>query len=96
MASNMSRSATSQVQAFYETITTGKVSPDLLPKLNQKPILVAIDTRFYNEKPSVYTQITGEKARAVFEAGRTFIQKHGLQHVGRYQHLALYSWRIKL
>ncbi|QMU26823.1 hypothetical protein [Adhaeribacter radiodurans] len=95
MASNMSRSATTQVKAFYETITSGNVNPAILQKLNQKPILVAIDTSYYNGKQNIYTKTTYKNAKILFNAGRTFVQKHRLQHVGRYQNLELYSWQIK-
>ncbi len=94
MASYMSRSATGQVKALYETVTTGKISPSILPKLNQKPILVAQDTSFYNGKPNMYTETTTGRARTLFLAGSHFVSKPSLKYVGRYKNLNLYSWEF--
>ena len=91
MSSRMSRTVPNQVKELV-AIFTDTIHPALQKKLKAKPILVAIDTSLYNGSFYGYNQLNKITPHLVFEAGRTFVQKHHLTRVGSYQNLQLYRW----
>ncbi|KAA5548622.1 hypothetical protein [Adhaeribacter rhizoryzae] len=92
MASQMSRTAPAQAKEIFSLIT-GQASSNLKSKLNNKPLLVAVDTTLYNQHIKYCEKVPFRSSCQVYEAGRTFVQRHQLQPIGKFRNVILYSYK---
>ena len=97
MSHKATRSITSQAQALFSMFSPGGPSPALLAKLDQRPILVFLDSAYYDGRNNYYRDLLKERPDmlARFEHTPDFIRE---QHMRRIRHLgswSLYEWYPK-
>ena len=97
MSHKATRAISSQAEQLYSIFKPGGPSPDLLALLDQRPVLVFLDTVYFDGRNNYYRDLVRERPtmRAVYEREPVFIHE---QHMRRIRHQgtwSLYEWYPK-
>ncbi|MBF9143086.1 hypothetical protein [Hymenobacter properus] len=94
MAHKAARAITGQAEALYSVFQPGGPSPALLERLDQRPILVYLDTAYYDGRNNYYRDMLRDRPtmRAVFERAPAFIQEQHMVRIAHQGSQSLYEW----
>jgi hypothetical protein len=94
MSHKAARAISGQAEALYSVFQPGGPSPALLERLDQRPILVYLDTAYYDGRNNYYRDLLRDRPtmRAVFERAPAFIREQHMVRVGHQGSQSLYEW----
>ncbi|QIX59801.1 hypothetical protein HER32_00775 [Hymenobacter sp. BT18] len=86
-----------QAQQLYSIFSTTGPDPALLARLDERPILVFLDSTYYNGSNNYYRDNLKDRAGmlAAFERGDDFVRERQLQLLRREGAWSLYAWYPK-
>lgn len=94
MSHKATRAIHLQAEQLYSIFQPGGPHPALLARLDQRPILVFLDSAYYDGRNNYYRDLLRERPdmRAIFERGPTFIQERHLRRISHQGSWSLYEW----
>ncbi|MFD2719388.1 hypothetical protein ACFST9_11730 [Hymenobacter monticola] len=94
MSHKAARAISGQAEALYSVFQPGGPSPALLERLDQRPILVYLDTAYYDGRNNYYRDMLRDRPtmRAVFERAPAFIREQHMVRIGHQGSQSLYEW----
>ncbi|MBH8558774.1 DUF2339 domain-containing protein [Hymenobacter negativus] len=97
MSHKATRAITSQAEDLYSIFKPGGPNPALLERLDQRPILVFLDTAYYDGRNNYYRDMLRERPtmQAVYERAPVFIREQHLRRIKQQGSWSLYEWYPK-
>jgi hypothetical protein len=94
MSHKATRAVNREAELLYSLFKPGGPDPDLLARLDQRPILVFLDTAYFDGRNNYYRDMLRERPtmKAVFEREPAFIQEQGLRRIRHQGSWSLYEW----
>ncbi|WP_201977638.1 hypothetical protein [Hymenobacter rubidus] len=94
MSQKATRSISSQAEQLYSMFKLGGPDPALLALLDQRPILVFVDTAYFDGRNNYYRDLLRERPtmKAVYEREPAFIQEQGMRRIRHQGSWSLYEW----
>ncbi|TGE28541.1 hypothetical protein [Hymenobacter metallicola] len=87
------RTPPEQAQQLFSIFRPEGPDPALLQRLGTKPVLVFLDTSFYNGQNNYYAEgLKGKASLPTFERGDDFIREHKLKRIRQQGAYSLYEW----
>ncbi|GAB3660201.1 hypothetical protein GCM10027594_30660 [Hymenobacter agri] len=95
MSHKAARGISSQAAQLYSIFSPGGPDPALLAQLDQRPILVFLDTAYFDGRNNYYRDNLRPTMRAVFEREPAFIREQHLRRIRHQGSWSLYEWYPK-
>ena len=94
MAHKATRAISSDATQLYSIFKPSGPDPALLAKLDQRPVLVFLDTAYYDGRNNYYRDGLRERptTRAIYERGPDFIRENHLRRIRHQGSWSLYEW----
>ena len=94
MSHKATRAISRQAEQLYAVFRPGGPDAALLDQLNQRPILVFLDTAYFDGRNNYYRDVLRERPtmQAVYERGPLFIQEQGMRRIRHQGSMSLYEW----
>ena len=97
MSHKAARAVTSQAQELFSMFRPEGPDPALLARLDPRPVLVFLDTAYYDGRNNYYRELLKPEARpemrALFERGPDFIREQQMRRVAHQGSWSLYEWQ---
>ncbi|MDO7875071.1 hypothetical protein Q5H93_10045 [Hymenobacter sp. ASUV-10] len=97
MSHKATRAITEQAQALYSMFRPGGPDPAFLARLDTRPILVFLDTAYYDGRNNYYRDLLKPEERpemrAIFERGPDFIREQQMRRLAHQGSWSLYEWQ---
>lgn len=93
MAHKAARAVTADAEQLYSVFDPDGPSPALLARLDARPVLVFLDTAYYDGRNNNYRDLLKDRPemRALFERTASFVAAHHLRRVGHQGSWSLYE-----
>ncbi|MBF9235831.1 hypothetical protein I2I05_00335 [Hymenobacter sp. BT683] len=97
MSHKAARTVYHQAELLYSVLRPGGPDPELLTRLDQRPILVFLDSAYYNGSNNYYRDQLKDRPemRALFERTPDFIREQNMRRVSHQGSWSLYEWYPK-
>ncbi|HEX8349465.1 MAG TPA: hypothetical protein VF598_05875 [Hymenobacter sp.] len=97
MSHKATRSITQHAELLYSVLRPGGPAPELLARLDHRPILVFLDTAYYDGRNNYYRDQLKDRPqmRALFERTADFIREQHLRRINHQGSWSLYEWQPK-
>jgi hypothetical protein len=97
MSHKATRSISQQAEQLYSIFKPGGPDPALLALLDQRPILVFLDTAYFDGHNNYYIDILRERPtmKAVYDRETAFIREQGMRRIRHQGSWSLYEWYPK-
>ncbi|WP_375416333.1 hypothetical protein [uncultured Hymenobacter sp.] len=94
MSHKATRAIRLQAQQLYAIFRPGGPDPALLARLDQRPILVFLDSAYYDGRNNYYRDQLKDRpeGRAAFERAPDFIREQHLRRISHQGNWSLYEW----
>ncbi|MBO3273246.1 hypothetical protein [Hymenobacter defluvii] len=94
MSHKATRTANYQAELLYTIFRPEGMAPELRAKLDQRPILVYLDSAYYDGRNNYYPETLQNRPTmlTVFDQSRSFIQDHHLRLLRHHDGRSLYEW----
>ena len=94
MSNKSARTVAHQAELLYTIFRPGGIDPELRAKLDQRPILVYLDSTYYDGRNNYYPEILQNRPPMleVFNQSRSFVQQHHLRLLRHQDGKSLYEW----
>jgi len=97
MSHKATRAIPTQAQELYSIFRPEGPDPALLARLDPRPVLVFLDTAYYDGRNNYYRDLLKPEERpemrALFERGPHFIREQQMRRIGQQGSWALYEWQ---
>ncbi|QIL74848.1 hypothetical protein [Hymenobacter sp. HDW8] len=97
MSNKTARLPAHLAQKLYSVVSPGGPDPEVLALMDRRPVLVFLDTAYYNGQNNFYRETLATKPEklAIFERSADFIREQHLQLLHRQGNWLLYAWYPK-
>lgn len=97
MSNKTARIPAYYAQKLYSVVSPGGPDPDVLARMDSRPVLVFLDSAYYNGQNNFYRESLATKPEklAIFERSDDFIREQNLQLLHRQGTWSLYAWYPK-
>lgn len=97
MSQKATRSVSSQAEHLYSMFKPGGPDATLLSLLDQRPILVFLDTVYFDGRNNYYRDILRDRPtmRPVYEREMAFVREQGMRRIRHQGTWSLYEWYPK-
>ena len=97
MSHKATRAISGQAEQLYAIFKPAGPAPGLLALLDQRPVLVFLDTAYFDGRNNYYRDLLRERPtmRAVYERETVFIQEQHLRRIRHQGSWSLYEWYPK-
>lgn len=94
MSHKATRTPNYQAELLYTIFRPEGLAPELRAKLDQRPILVYLDSTYYDGRNNYYTETLQNRPSmlSVFNQSRSFVQQHHLRLLRHHDGKSLYEW----
>ena len=97
MSHKGARAITSQAEQLYSIFSPGGPDPQLLARMDQRPVLVFLDSAYYDGRNNYYRDGLRDRPRmrAAFERAPAFIREQRMRRIKHQGSWSLYEWYPK-
>lgn len=97
MSHKAARAINAHAEALYSIFSPAGPAPALLARLDARPVLVFLDTAYYDGRNNYYRETLRDRApmRAAFERGPAFIREQRMARIRHQGSWSLYEWYPK-
>ncbi|WP_133272767.1 hypothetical protein [Hymenobacter radiodurans] len=97
MSNKTARLPAHLAQKLYSVVSPGGPDPEVLALMDRRPVLVFLDSAYYNGQNNFYRETLATKPEklAIFERSADFIREQHLQLLHRQGNWLLYAWYPK-
>ncbi|MBW3128110.1 hypothetical protein [Hymenobacter profundi] len=94
MSNKSARTVSHQAELLYTIFRPEGMAPELRAKLDQRPILVYLDSAYYDGRNNYYPETLQNRPTmlTVFDQSRSFVQDHHLRLLRHHDGRSLYEW----
>ncbi len=97
MSHKATRAVTHQAELLYSVLRPGGPDPELLARLDRRPVLVFLDSAYYDGRNNYYRDLLKNRPEmlALFERMGDFIREQHLRRLSHQGSWSLYEWQPK-